>query len=364
MSNVNQPVNPTVAAPGAAIGPSSGDAAVEAYRRAVEAKPTAFAENPIGAMASAMDKIGRAADNLLQKPAVAGQDGLGAAENRLVRANEAARANPNSLAAKQDQLKAAVALLKDMQHLAPNDPRRVKVAGFVVNIANQLGAAGIPNNIPGIDMRGLLRLAAQITSRFGDGAGMQAAFTLEGILKSSLQGSSVDAVRLRDALIAKFNLSQAAASSLTNNWSVRLTNPGEMPNVDISSRTLSLDAAAENPSLSVLARAYWNDSSLNNPADKDGFMQAFLKIANSGGAMAVLNRKFKELRRMAQQELAQSRVLSSVGASHDAPVIAVSGGRKDDESADMFAALAVFSQSDEGRSLPESMQPALARFFA
>lgn len=365
MSNINQPVVPAAPTTGPAVTTTGGDANVDAYQRAVQARPTAFAENPIGVMANAMDRFGRAAGNMFKGTPEAGLDGLGPAEANLLRANQAAKANPNSLAAKQEQMKAALSLLGEMQHLAPNDPRRLKVAEFVVKLGNQLGAQGIPFNAEGLDVRGLLRLAAHITSKFGDANGMQLAFSLEGILRASMPGSSVEAVRARELLMQQLGLSRSSIAAITNNWAVRLTAPGELPSLDVSTRTMSINAALENPSLSVLARAFWNDQSLTNPADKDGFMAAFLKIASSGGAMAVLSRKYKELRRMARHELSNNRTLGTVGVSNDAPVLAVtSRAQRDDESGDMFAALAVFSRSEGGHQLPDSVRPALQRFFA
>jgi hypothetical protein len=65
MSELQQPSTRPVAptqAPGT-VTPST-DGAAEVYRRAVQAKPTGFTENPIGAMAQAVDKIGKAAGNV------------------------------------------------------------------------------------------------------------------------------------------------------------------------------------------------------------------------------------------------------------------------------------------------------------
>lgn len=361
MSGVNQPVNPS--APVAPAAPGSGDAAVDAYQRAVQARPTAFAENPIGAMASAMDKLGRAAGSMLHRAPEPGRDGLAPGERRLMKANQAAQAQPNSLAARQEQLVAALSLLKDMQHLKPNDPRRVRVAGFAVRIANQLGPSAIPFGAAGLDVRGLLRLAAQVTSRFGDAAGMQAAFTLEGILRSTLTGSSPEALAARDQLMQRLGIGRAAAAAIANGWAVRLTQPGEIPSLDMSSRTLSLNAQLENPSLAVLARAFWHDHELTNPADKDGFVQAFLKAVNSGGT-SVLARRYKEFRRMARSELAQQRTVGAVGVGSEAPLVATAPRRGDQEGAEMFAALSVFSHSDSRDQVPDSLRPPLERFFA
>jgi hypothetical protein len=234
------------------------------------------------------------------------------------------------------------------------------VAGFVVGLANGLGKDGVQLRVDGLDVRGLLRLAAQTTSRFGDAGGMQAAFSLEQMLASTVPPTSVEALRVRDMLFEKLGLSPSAAKLIASGWGVRLAGAGEVPQMDMSSRTLVLDAQQENPSLGVLARAYWNDSSLANPADKDGFMQAFLKIANQGG-FAVLNRKYRDLRRMARHEMTVNRG-STPGGAPAAPT--GPGSRAVDDSADMFAALAVFARADRGAGLPESVRPVLQRFYA
>ena len=88
---VNQPAVRPVA-PTEAPSTSSGDARVDFYQRAVAAKPTGFAENPIGTMASAVDRLGRAAGNLIAGKEMEGQDGLANAEARLKKANAAVRA--------------------------------------------------------------------------------------------------------------------------------------------------------------------------------------------------------------------------------------------------------------------------------
>ena len=359
MSEINNPAPVVTSAPVAA---PSDNAAVDAYRRAVTARPTDFAENPIGAMASAMDKLGKAAGNIFSKGPQLGQDGLGPAEQALAKASAAVKANPGSLQAKQEQLKAALNLLQQMQGLAPNDPRRVKVSAFIVNLANELGPSGIPFDTPGLDVRGMLRLAAQVTSRYGDANGMQKAFSIEQILRQSIEGSSVAAVELRDQLISKFRLTPQAQALLVNGWKVRLTGAGELPSLDISSRTLALNAQQDNPNLGVLARAYWHDASLQNPADKDGFMAAFLKIANSGG-FQVLNRRYKEFRNLARHEMSRNRSFGAIGSTIGAPVSAVSGQPQQDESDEMFAALAVWKRSDDESALPETVQPVLSRFM-
>ena len=355
--NVNQPpVNPSAPTQAPGQAPGAGDNAADFYRRAVQARPTGFAENPIGAMASAVDRIGRAATNMVAGKELEGRDGLAGGEERLKRATAALRANPQSLAAKQEQFKAALGLFKDMEGLAPNDPRKLAIANLLVQLGNGLGAAGLPAAAGGLDMRGLLRLAAQLTSRFGDAAGMQAAFQLEGMLASSLPGTSVEAMRVRDMLVQQLGLSPGAAKLLAANWAVRIARAGEVPAMDVSARTLVLDAAQQSPSLGVLARAYWHDTSMANPADKDGFVNAFLKIANQGG-FAVLNRKYRDLKRMARQEVSTSRV---VGGTSAVPGKA----SRDDEAAEMFAALAQFSREDGGAGLPDSVRPVVERFYA
>ncbi|MBC7645384.1 MAG: hypothetical protein H7123_09660 [Thermoleophilia bacterium] len=369
MSDIKQPMNPAApaSAPSTATGPTDG--AADVYRRAVEARPTGFTENPIGAMASAVDRMGAAATRMLSGRGGAGlegRDGLAQAETDFKAASEAVRNNPDSLPAKQGQLVAGLRLLRDMQGLAPNDPRRVKVAGFVVQLANKLGKNGIPGRVSGLDVRGLLRAAAGVVSKYGDAKSMQAAFELESTLRATLGESPEAALKARDALMDRLGLSKSATQTLLNSWSVRLVNPGEMPSLDIDSRQMAIDASKDNPSLSVLARAWWHDNALNNPADKDGFMAAFLKIANQGGFTS-LSRKYKELRRMARLELSHSRQLQTIGTSSDAPVMAAVGQRGGDESGDMFAALAVFSKSPEGQSnagVPAEMLPVLKRFYS
>lgn len=367
MSEINQQVG--TSAPAAAPGTAGAerDGAADIYRRAVEAKPTDFAENPIGAMAHAMDRLGSAAGRLMHGKASAaheGQDGLGASEQRLKAANEAVRANPNSISARHTQLRAALGLLKDMQHLSPHDPRRIKVAAFVVNLANGLGADGLAAlKAQGLDVRGLLRLAAQITSRYGDAAGMQSAFGLEQLLKSTMPESPLAAMEVRDKLMQSMGVSRSAMSTMLNTWAVRLTQPGELPSLQMDSRTMVLNAEQHNASLGIMARAWWHDNALQNPADKDGFIAAFIKIANQS-SFAVLNRKYRELRRMARHELASSRTMSTIGSGGSAPVVANAVGGKHDESGDMFAALAVFSQTPEGSHLPGDLAGPLGRFFA
>jgi hypothetical protein len=353
MSELQQPSTRPVAptqAPGT-VAPSEGGAA-EVYRRAVQAKPTGFTENPIGAMAQAVDKIGKAAGGVFAGKAMEGQDGLAQGETRLKAAIAEMRANPGSLEAKQKALLAGLALMERMGSLAPNDPRRLSVAKFVVGLANQLGPGGIPFQAGGHDVRGLLRLAAQVLSRFGTPADMQAAFKLESVLKASLPASSAAAIAARDELMQRFGLSQQARGVLASGWAVRLSNPGEVPKLDLSARTIVLDAAQSNPSLGVLARAYWHDQSMRAPQDKDGFIEAFRKVANQS-TMGVLSRKYREVRDHARRELQQGRI-GATGAS----------SARVDESADMFASLASFSSSEGGGDLPGELRGPLERFYA
>ena len=353
MSELQQPTTRPVAptqAPGTAA--PSTDGAAEVYRRAVEAKPTGFTENPIGAVAQAVDRIGRAAGGVFAGKALEGQDGLVAGEAKLRDAVATMRANPASVGAKQDALVAGLKLLAQMGSLAPNDPRRLSVAKFVVGLANQLGADGIPFGSAGLDVRGLLRQAAQTLSRFGTPADLQAAFALEGIVKASLPPSTTQALALLDQLMERFGLSQGARAVLAAGWSVRIAHPGEVPNLDVDARTLVLDAAQANPSLGVLARAYWQDQSLRAPQDRDGFMEAFRKVANQS-TMGMLSRKYREVRDHARRELQQGR-LGGVGAK-SATV---------DESADMFASLAAFSRGGEDAQLPAELRSPLERFYA
>lgn len=360
MSDLNphttSPIAPTQA-PGTTT--SNVDGAAEVYRRAVQAKPTGFAENPIGAMAQAVDKLGRAAGSVLSGRPAEGQDGLAEGETKLKAAIAASRANPASLEAKQGALTAGLKLLDQMAGLAPNDPRRLAVAKFVVGLANSLGAAGMPFNAAGLDVRGLLRVAAQLLSRFGSPADMQAAFALEGLLKGSLPATSATAVSLRDELMTRFGLTQHAKSVISSGWAVRVANPGETPNLDLSARTLVLDAAQSNPSLSVLARAYWQDQTLRAPAEKDGFMEAFQKVANQG-TFGSLSRKYREVRDLARRELQQGRI-GVLGSTTGAPIGAA--GARTDESADMFASLASYSKSGDAGELPAELAAPLGGFF-
>ena len=360
MSELQQPSTRPVAptqAPGT-VAPSEGGAA-EVYRRAVQAKPTGFAENPIGAMAQAVDKIGKAAGHVLAGKALEGQDGLAQGEARLKAAIAAMRANPGSLEAKQKALLAGLALMEQMGSLAPNDPRRLSVAKFVVGLANQLGT-NIPFGAQGTDVRGMLRLAAQVLSRFGSPQDMQAAFKLESVLKASLPASSAAAIAVRDELMQRFGLSQQAKGVLASGWAVRLANPGEVPKLDVSARTLVLEATLENPSLGVLARAYWHDQSMRSPQEKDGFMEAFRKVATQSSMG--LSRKYREVRDHARRELQQGRI-GVIGATGNAPTGAA--GAVTDESADMFASLASFSRSEgAGGDLPAELRAPLERFYA
>ena len=363
MSELQQPTSRPVAPTQAPTGPAApADGAAEVYRRAIEAKPTGFAENPIGAMASAVDRIGRAAGGVLAGKAMEGRDGLAEGEARLKASIAKMRANPGSLEAKQHALSAGLALLEGMAGLAPNDPRRFAVAKFVVGLANQLGQTpgALPMNLQGMDVRGLLRVAAQLLSRFGSPQDMQAAFALEGLVKGSLPANSAQAIAVRDELMQRFGLSQGAKGVLASGWAVRLANPGEVPKLDMSARTIVLDAMQENPSLGVLARAYWHDQSLRAPAEKDGFMEAFQKVANQG-TLANLSRKYREVRDHARRELQQGRI-GVLGATAQAPSGAI--GATTDESADMFASLASFSRAGEGGQLPGELRGHLERFYA
>ncbi|MCZ4496744.1 MAG: hypothetical protein JWM25_1327 [Thermoleophilia bacterium] len=362
MSELQQPTTRPIAptqAPGTVTSPSDG--AAEVYRRAVEAKPTGFTENPIGAMAQAVDRIGKAAGNVFAGKALEGQDGLAQGEARLKAAIAQMRANPGSVEAKQHALTAGLALLDDMASLAPNDPRRLSVAKFVVGLAGQLGAANLPFGAQGLDVRGVLRVAAQLLSRFGSPADMQAAFNLEGTLKASLPATSPQALAVRDELMQRLGLSQHAKSLIASGWAVRLTNPGEVPTLDLSARTLALDATQHNPSLGVLARAYWQDQSLRSPQEKDGFMEAFQKVANQS-SFAVLGRKYREVRDLARREIQQGRI-GVLGAPSNTPA-GNAGVVTGDEGADMFASLASFAQSGEGGELPGELSSPLQRFYA
>jgi hypothetical protein len=360
MSNVNQPpVSPAAPAQAPGSATNTDAATVDVYRRAVEAKPTGFAGNPIGAMAGAADKIGRAAGRIFAGKELEGQDGLGAAEQKLKSATAAARANPNSLEAKQQQFKAALELFDQMKSLPARDPRKEAVATLLVNLANQIGPGALPK-IPGLDIMGLLRVAAVISSRFGDAGAMQGAFTLEQMLGKMIAGSSVEAMQLRDQMLARLGVTSSVAKLLKEGWAVKLAGAGEMPSMDASSRTLTLSEAAQNPSLSVLARAWWHDSSLSNMADKDGFMNAFLKIARQG-SFAQLDRRYRDVKRLTRDEELGQRRTSALTSSIGAPIMATSGGGSDDSSA-MFAAL-VSHALEQGRDgLPLELQSVLGRF--
>src|SRR4051812_16228561 len=123
MSELQQPTTRQVAPTQAPTTVSSpADGAAEAYRRGVETQPTGFTENPIGAMAQAVDKIGRAAGNVFAGStgkAMEGRDGLDAGEQRLKASIAKMRANPGSLEARQGAFAAAVSLLDQMKSLAP-----------------------------------------------------------------------------------------------------------------------------------------------------------------------------------------------------------------------------------------------------
>lgn len=341
--------------------PANG--AADAYSRAVQARPTAFAENPIGAMAGAVDRIGRAAGNLRPRGETTAEARAERSQARFAASLQQAGSQPRSVAAKQAALTAGLTALRDLQTTSPSDPRRVRIAQHVVQLANQLGAQGIPTAAGGLDVLGLLRLATALTSRFGDAAGMQQAFALEQMLKGMLSGSSAEALGLRDELLRRFNIRRAAAQMIADGWKVRLAGAGQLPSVDVSARTISLQASQQNASLAVLAKAFWHDAGLSDPGGKDGFIKAFLKIANQG-SVPVLHRKYREVRSMARHTLSATPAVTAVGTGTGAPL--VTAARREDESdegSDMFAALAVFSRSDSGQ-VPESVQPALSRFFA
>jgi hypothetical protein len=372
VSEINHPTTPVAPATGPAAVPASGDAAVDAYRRAVAAKPTNLAENPIGAMATVADRIAKTAGNLVKGSATAGQatgaNGVTAemqsAEQELVKANAAAKANPGSMQAKQRQAVAAARLLAAMGSLPANDPRKVRVATFLVNLGAQLGRAGLPLTVPGMDMRGVLRLAAAITSRFGDAAAMQNAFSLESILRASVEGSSPEALQLRDQLLEKFGITSPAAQMIKNGWKFRVANPGELPSMRVDTRELVLSASQENPSLGVLARAFWIDAQLRAPGDRENFIREFVRLSNQG-SMAMLDRRYKEYRRMAKAELAHNRAMSAVGSSPGTPVVTGGPRQEDDEAADMFAASALWARTDgAGQALPDGMRGLLSRFLA
>jgi len=361
MSELQQPSTRPVAptqAPGTVTSPSDG--AAEVYRRAVEAKPTGFTENPIGAMAQAVDKLGKAAGTVFAGKSMEGADGLAAGETRLKAAIAEMRTNPGSLEAKQRALTAGLSLLDQMGTLAANDPRRLSISKFVVGLANQLGTGAIPFGAQALDVRGLLRIAAQALSRFGSPQDMQASFALESLLKGSLPPTSAVDIAMRDELMTRFGLSSQAKAVIASGWAVRQANPGEIPKLDMSARTLILDATQENPSLGVLARAYWQDQTLRAPADKDGFMEAFQKIANQS-SFSGLNRKYREVRDHARREMQQGRI-GAHGSTNAAPLGAA--GARTDESADAFASLAAFSRGEGEAELPGELRTPLARFYA
>jgi hypothetical protein len=93
-----------------------------------------------------------------------------------------------------------------------------------------------------------------------------------------------------------------------------------------------------------------------NASDKDGFVEAFMKIANSGGAFGALNRKYKEFKQLAKYEVSHSRSFTSTGA------VSSRSGDTADESAEMFAALATFAR--DGGQVPPELQGVLRRFYA
>ena len=154
----------------------------------------------------------------------------------------------------------------------------------------------------------------------------------------------------------RLGLSKQTMAMIARGWTVNVAPEGSLPTIDVSARTLSLNALKENPSLGVLARAYWQDSSLMNAADKDGFVEAFMKIASSGGAFGALNRKDKEFKQLARYEVSHSRSFTSTGA------VSTRSGDTADESAEMFAALATFAR--DGGQVPPELQGVLRRFYA
>ena len=95
------------------------------------------------------------------------------------------------------------------------------------------------------------------------------------------------------------------------------------------------------------------------PQEKDGFMEAFRKVANQ--STMGLSRKYREVRDHARREMQQGRI-GVIGSSAGAPSGAT--GAIVDESADMFASLAAFSHSDGRGDLPAELRGPLERFYA
>jgi hypothetical protein len=359
MSNVNQhPVAPAAPASAPANAPGT-DRTADVYRRAVEAKPTGFAGDPIGAVAGAMDRIGRAAGRVFAGKELEGHDGLGTAEQRLKAATANARANPGSLQAKQEQFSAALTLFHQMQGLSPRDPRRVAVATLLVQLGAQLGPGALPKGL-GIDTIGLLKVAAQIASRFGDAGAMQHAFSLEQMLGTLTTGSSPEALALRDRLLSLLGLTSSASQVLKAGWNVRVAQPGEVPSLDVESRSLVLSAQQQNPSLGVLARAWWHEQQLTGRVDRDGFLGAFQKIA-SQTAGASLDRRWREQQRSTRDESIARRRTTAIGASAGAPAF-VGNAQGSDDAGEMFAALAVHANAEGRSGLPDALVDVLDRF--
>lgn len=354
-----QPVTP-------GTGPGKADPAVDAYRRAVQAKPTSFSDNPFGAAARTMDRLGQAAGKFLGRSDAAGaerqQARLGTLEADLAKAASAAKANPNSLQAKQGQLTSAAKMMQALMQSNPKDPRVLKLAGMMVSLANQLGGAGLPQGAGGLDMLGMLRLASKLVARYGNPTGMQQALGLEKLLASLTGKPTAEALQALTNLAQQAGISKTAMQALLKGWTVRMAAPGTVPDADVAARTISIAASQNSASLAALAKAHWVDQTLQSGSDKDTFVKAFNKVMATG-KYADLARKYRQQRKLSESNRRQNQSVQNVGGSEGAMVGSSRKTSVDDEVGDMFASLALYSQGGDGPDVPDDLKPALASFL-
>ena len=346
-ANVNRPAP---AQPASA--PGKADPAVDAYRRAIQARPTGFSDDPFRAAARTMDRLGQAAGKLFSRSAAGAQAGnLQALDTRLSQAVAAAKANPGSTEAKQQQMVAAARMMQALQAQNPGDPRINKLAAMLVRLSGQLGPQALPLSVPGLDMRGLLGMAAQLVSRFGSPQGMQQAMALEQVLQQGRAAPSAEVLQLLTQIAQQNSISKSVLQALLRSWQVTIAQGNRIPDVDLSARTISINASQMNASLAVLAKAFWIDQQLMNPHSRDGFVGAFLKAINTG--------KYAELARKYRQQ----RILAEANDAARGPG-AVERRSSDDETADMFATLVSYASSDEDLPpLPGPLQEQVDRFL-
>ncbi len=321
----------------------------------MEARPTGFSGDPIAAMSQAVDRIGKAAGGMVSRgSSMEGRDGLAASESRLVAANQAVKNAPGSEKARAEQFRAALQLFQDMENLAPNDPRRIKVAQFLMKLAGSTGVNGLRSmSFPGMDVMGILRMAAGVVSKFGDPGAMQGAFMVEQMIGGMLPSSDQAAVLLRDQLLQRLGVSQSASAALARNWAFQVAKAGEHPRVNLETRTIVLEAQQSQASMAALAKAFWLDRTLEHPSEKNGFVEAFLKVAN-GGMFTGLGRKYREVKKLAQREMIASKAI--VGTS-------TGSSSQPKEDADMFGALVSFSANNPEAQLPGSLKGFVDNFI-